>query len=163
MWLSVPSSLYATQIKDVIRDGKRLGNGSTFYSITTNGERKEDYYGYEWEQPQTIGLLGYQGGSVEENGGWFTALRIEYRDAQGEWKPVDGLLISPTLAPGNEPFNKPHFVEYLLAFPPVETRAIRMIGEAGGARHWRSKLTYFTSITELSVHGALPRYEYLNR
>jgi hypothetical protein len=163
MWLSVPSSLYAPQIQDVIRDGKRLGNGSTFYSITASGERKEDYYGFEWNQTQTIGLLGYHGGSVEENGGWFTSLRVEYRDAQGEWRPVQGLLISPPLAPGNEPYNKPHFVEYLLAFPAVETKAIRMIGQAGGARHWHSKLTYFTSISELSVHGALPRHEHLNR
>jgi hypothetical protein len=163
MWLSVPSSLYAPTVREILRDGKRLGNGSTFYSITASGERKEDYYGFEWDQPQTIGLLGYHGGSVEENGGWFTSLRVEYRDAQGEWKPVEGLLISPSLAPGDEPFNKPHFVEYLLAFREVTTTAVRMIGQAGGARHWRSKLNYFTSITELSVHGALPRYEHLNR
>ena len=163
MWLSVPSSLYAPSVHEILRDGKRLGNGSTFYSITASGERKEDSYGFEWAQPQTIGLLGYHGGSVEENGGWFTSLRVEYRDAQGAWKPVEGLLISPPLAPGDEPFNKPHFVEYLLAFREVKTTAIRMIGQAGGTRHWRSKLNYFTSITELSVHGTLPRYEHLNR
>lgn len=163
MWLSVPNSLYAPRIDDVIRDGKRLGNSSTFYSITSSAGRKEDHYGFEWEQPQTIGLLGYHGGPVEENGGWFTSLRVEYRDAQGEWKPVQGLLISPPLAPGNEPYNKPHFVEYLLAFPAIETKAIRMIGQAGGTTHWHSKLTYFTSISELSVHGPLPRYEHLNR
>jgi hypothetical protein len=105
MWLSVPSSLYAPKVHEVIRDGNRLGNGSTFYSITASGDRKEDYYGFEWDQPQTIGLLGYHGGSVEENGGWFTSLRVEYRDTQGEWKPVGGLLISPPLAPENEPYN----------------------------------------------------------
>jgi hypothetical protein len=162
LWLTVPSSLYSPTV-DVIRDGKLVGDGSTFYSIGEGSDRQEDHYGYEWREPQTIGLIGYHGGAVEESGGWFTSLRVEYRDSQGEWKPAEGLLISPPLAPGEEPFNKPHFVEYLLAFRPVETTAIRVIGRAGGARHWRDGLTYFTSISELSVHGALPRYEHLNR
>jgi len=161
MWLTVPHSLYADSV-DVIRDGKRLGDGSTFYSIGGEPGPKEDFYGYEWEQPQTVGLLAYHTGSVEENGGWFTSLSVEYRDEDGEWKPVKGLEISPPLPPGEERFNKPHFVEYLLAFQPVNTTAIRMIGSAGGVRHWHSKRTYFTSITELSVHGPLPGYESLS-
>jgi len=162
MWLTVPHSLYSDSV-DVIRDGKRLGDGSTFYSIAGDPGPKEDFYGYEWEEPQTIGLLAYHTGSVEENGGWFTSLSVEYRDDQAEWKPVQGLEISPALPPGEERFNKPHFVEYLLAFEPVNTTAIRMIGNAGGVQHWHSKRTYFTSITELSVHGLLPGYESFSR
>jgi len=162
LWLTVPKSLYAPSV-DVIRDGKRLGDGSTFYSIDEGTGSKEDYYGYEWRKPQTIGLLGYHAGSVEESAGWFTSLRVEYREPSGKWQAVEGLLISPALAPGDEPFNKPNFVEYLLAFRPVETTAIRLIGQAGSARHWRDGTIYFTSISELSVHGALPRYEHLNR
>jgi hypothetical protein len=162
LWLTVPKSLYAPSV-EVIRDGKRLGDGSTFYSIDEGTDSKEDYYGYEWREPQTIGLLGYHVGSVEESAGWFGSLRVEYRDASGNWQAVDGLLISPPLAPGDEPFNKPNFVEYLLAFRAVQTTAVRMIGEAGSARHWHDKTIYFTAISELSVHGALPRYEHLNR
>ena len=162
MWLSVPPSLYAEQI-DVIRDGKRLGDGSTFYTITGNSAPKQDFFGYEWMEPQAVGLVAYHTGAVEENGGWFTSLRVDYRDNDGNWKPVEGLLTSPPLAPGHLPFNKPHFVEYLLAFRPVSTTAIRIIGDAGGTRHWHSKRTCFTSITELSVYGSLPRYEFLNR
>jgi len=162
MWLTVPRSLYTDQV-DVIRDGTRLGDGSTFYSIADTLGPKKDFYGYEWDDPQSIGLLGFHTGSVEENGGWFTSLAVEYRDEKGEWKPVQKLVISPPLPPGKERFNKPHFVEYLLAFQPVYTTAIRMIGDAGGVEHWSRKRTYFTSITELSVHRPLPRYELFNR
>ena len=126
-------------------------------------EKKENYYGYEWREPQTIGLVGYHGGSVEENGGWFTLSACRVSGCEGRMEAGGRAVDQSSAGPGNEPYNKPHFVEYLLAFRPVETKAIRMIGEAGGTRHWHSELTYFTSITELSVHGALPRYEFLNR
>lgn len=162
MWLTVGRSLYADDV-DVIRDGRRLGDGSTFYSISSDPSKEVDYYGYEWDGPQTIGLLGYHTGSMEENGGWFTALKVEYRDKNGYWEPVDDLLITPSLLPGEKPFNKPHFVGYLLAFKSVQTAAIRMIGNAGAAKHWYSKFTHFTSITELSVHGQLPDYEILKK
>jgi len=162
MWLTVPYSLYTNNV-NVIRDGKRLGDGSTFYSITIQSEPRKDFYGYEWQEPQSIGLLAYHTGAMEENGGWFRSLNVEYRDSQGDWQPVKGLVVSPNLPPGEEPFNKPHFVEYLLAFEPVKTTAIRMIGQAGGTRHWSSKQTYFTSITELGVHGPLPQFNRLRQ
>ena len=162
MWLTVPRSLYAENV-EVIRDGKRLGDGSTFYSIEDHGRPKRDFFGYEWSQPQLVGLLAYHTGSVEENGGWFTSLNVEHRDSNGNWTAVEGLLTSPPLPDGPLPFNKPHFVEYLLAFRPVKTTAVRIIGDSGGTDHWRSGRTYFTSISELSVHGPLPAYELLNR
>ena len=162
MWLTVPHSLYAESV-EVIRDGKRLGDGSTFYSIQDHGRPKQDFFGFEWSEPQLVGLLGYHTGSVEESGGWFTSLNVEYRDSDGNWETVEGLLTSPPLPAGPLPFNKPHFVEYLLAFRPVETTAVRIIGDAGGTDHWRSSRTYFTSISELTVHGPLPGYELLNR
>ncbi len=162
MWLTVPRSLYAGEV-EIIRDGKRLGDGSTFYSIEDHGSPKQDFFGFEWSQPQLVGLLAYHTGAVEETGGWFTSLNVEHRDTDGNWKAAEGLLISPPLPPGSLPFNKPHFVEYLLAFRPVTTTAVRIIGDAGGTAHWRSSPTYFTSITELSAHGPLPGYELLNR
>jgi hypothetical protein len=165
MWLTVARSLYADRVEDIIRDGTRLGNGSTFYSITSHAGPKDDAYGYEWEGPQTVGLVAYHTGSMEENGGWFTSLNVEYRDEDGDWKPVKNMAISPPLPQGNEPFNKPHFVEYLLTFEPVETTAVRMVGSAGGGKHWngQSRNAYFTSITELSVHGPLLGYELLEK
>lgn len=160
MWLTVARSLYTDDI-EALRDGKRLGDGSTYYSISSAANKDTDYYGYEWKGSQNVGLLGFHTGSVEENGGWFTSLDVEYRDQEDSWQPVEDLLISPPLMPGGERFNKPHFVEYLLAFKPVQTTAIRMSGEVGGVEHWYSKLTHFTSITELSAHGPLPDYHTL--
>ena len=162
MWLTVPQALYADDV-EVIRDGNRIGDGSTFYSIAGDSAPKQDFFGYEWSEAQEVGLLAFHTGAVEENGGWFTSLGVEYRDSDGEWQPVQGLLTSPPLASGPLQFNKPHFVEYLLAFRPVTTTAVRIIGDAGGTAHWHSKRTYFTSITELTVHGPLPGYETLNR
>lgn len=154
MWLSVAQSLYNNDVA-VIRDGKKVGNGSTFYSIGYNPDKIIDYYGYQWRQPQLIGMMNLHMGSMEENGGWFTSLRVEYLNELGNWQSVDELISIPELLPGKGRFNKAHFVEYDLIFKPVNTIAIRIIGDAGGVDHWYSSLTYFTSITELSVHGPL--------
>ncbi|MBA7662744.1 hypothetical protein ES703_70775 [subsurface metagenome] len=161
MWLTVSRSLYSDRLDDIIRDGKVTGDGSTFYSINDSPKPKKDYYGYEWTQPQTVGLLGVHTGSMEENGGWFTSLNVQYRNNNGTWVSVEGLVISPSLVKGDKPHNKPHFVEYLLVFKPVRTTAIRIIGDAGGSKHWYSKPAYFTSISELSAHGPLPNFENL--
>jgi hypothetical protein len=90
MWLTVGRSLYASSV-EVINDGIRIGNGSTFYSITSDLNSKIDYYGYEWPVEQTIGLIGYHTGSMEESGGWFTSLGVEFRNDAGNWEPVDSL------------------------------------------------------------------------
>jgi len=174
LWLTVPKSLYADDVASIIRDGKRLGDGQTFYSIsrelTADTDSKTDYYGYEWDEAHRIGLLAFHTGAVEEMGGWFTSLDVEYRDESGNWQSVENLVISPELPPGKERYNRPNFVEYLLAFEPVETTAIRMIGETGGVGHWtgtyrdkpeRVYVSHFSSISELSAHGPLPGYERL--
>jgi hypothetical protein len=162
MWLTVAHSLYTDSVS-VIRDGIKLGEGSTFYSIGTDIEKAEDYYGYQWAQPIEIGLVDLHMGSMEENGGWFTSLRVEYLDKNGEWREVENLVIVPDLLAGKGRFNKAHFVEYVLAFNPIKTSAIRIIGGAGGVEHWFSRLTHFTSVTELSVHGPLPGFNNLKQ
>jgi len=161
MWLTVGRSLYSDRLDDIIRNGKVTGDGSTFYSINDSPKPKKDYYGYEWSQPQTVGLLGFHTGSMEENGGWFTSLNVQYRNDEGTWISIEDLVISPSLVKGDKPHNKPHFVEYLLAFKPVRTTAVRIIGDAGGSKHWYSKPAYFTSISELSVYGPLSNFENL--
>jgi len=155
MWLSVAYSLYNDDVS-TIQDGNRLGNESTFYSIGLDDNKIQDYYGYQWDSPVTIGLVDFHTGSMEENGGWFTSINVECMNDSGQWVNVEDLKSTPELLPGLDRFNKAHFIEYILTFNPVTTQAIRIIGDAGGVNHWYSKLTHFTSITELSVHGPLP-------
>ncbi|MEE9571633.1 MAG: ADP-ribosylglycohydrolase family protein [Candidatus Neomarinimicrobiota bacterium] len=160
MWLTVAHSIYTDNIS-TIRDEKKLGDGSTFYSIGNKSDELVDYYGYKWDEPIEIGLINLNMGSMEENGGWFTSLDVEYEDNNGYWKTVEDLVMTPELLPGDSRFNKAHFVEYVMTFKSVKTRAIRIIGKAGGVEHWYSKLTHFTSVTELSVHGPLPGLDIL--
>jgi hypothetical protein len=159
MWLSVGRELYTADVS-VIRDGIRSGKHSVFYSIDGSHRPKQDFYGYVWDADKTIGLISYSG-SMEENGGWFTTLRAEYLTSDGTWQPVKNLAIIPELMPGDEPFNKPHFAEYLLAFEPVKTRGIRIIGDAGASDHWYSRKTWFTSITELGIYEPVAGIEQL--
>ncbi|MEE9573838.1 MAG: ADP-ribosylglycohydrolase family protein [Candidatus Neomarinimicrobiota bacterium] len=154
MWLSVAHSLYNNDVS-IIRDGNRLGNGSTFYSIGDDLTKIEDYYGYKWDQHVNIGLVDIHMGSMEESGGWFTSIDVEYLDDNDKWTKVDGLEILPDLLPGMGRFNKAHFVEYVLIFKSVNTTGIRIIGDAGSVKHWMNKPIHFTSVTELSVHGPI--------
>jgi len=151
MWLSVAHSLYNDDVS-VIRDGNRLGNGSTFYSIGDDLAKIKDYYGYKWDQPVNIGLVNLNMGSMEESGGWFTSIDVEYLDDNEKWINVEELRILPELLPGIERFNKAHFVEYVLMFKSVNTKGIRIIGDAGSVEHWMNKPIHFTSVTELSIH-----------
>lgn len=158
MWLSVSKELYANDVS-VINDGVRNGKHSVFYSIDGTHRFRQDYYGYTWKADQTIGLLSFSTGSMEENSGWFTTLDVQYLDNNNTWKSVEKLLVTPELIKGNQPYNKPHFVEYLLMFEPVKTHGIRLIGDAGADDHWYSKKTWFTSITELGVYEPISGLE----
>jgi hypothetical protein len=160
MYITVGRTLFTDDV-EAIRDGKVTGAGSTFYSIDGTDNPKTDFFGYEWAEPQTIGLLAYHNGSIEENGGWFRSIRAEYRDERGFWRPVDGLICSPEIPTDAQPYDKANFVEYLLAFKPVRATAVRLYGEAGHETPWVGKQRYFTSITELGVYGPLPGYESL--
>ncbi|MEB2364142.1 MAG: ADP-ribosylglycohydrolase family protein [Bryobacterales bacterium] len=138
---------------EVIRDGRRTGEGATFLSLGAGFTPRTDAYGYEWRQPQIIGLLAFSTGFIEETSGWFTALNIEYQDANGAWVPVKDFQCNPPFSDGNDPVAKTHFAEYLLSFAPIETRAIRISGPVGSAG---KNQPLFTSISELGVYSPLP-------
>lgn len=144
---------YMAESVEAIRDGKLVGEGSCFNSYW-NGPSGKDYFGYEWKEPQKIGLLGYHTGMMDGDAGWFRDLGVEYLNDQGQWKAVDELIIEPPLVEGPEPENKPHWVEYLLHFKGVSTRGIRIIGEPMGHGEGEGRRSWI-SITELSVHGPI--------
>jgi hypothetical protein len=154
-WYTFGKSMYAKNIS-VLNDGVLNGAGSVFYSLAAKTKiPKVDYYGYWWKTPQKISMMALHTGCLEEFGGWFTSLNVQYLDANGQWKPVVQTTIDPPLPATDVVFNQPHFVEYVISFPAVETKAIRVIGDAKIQDHWNKytkQVSGFTSVTELSVY-----------
>jgi hypothetical protein len=154
-WYTFGKSMYAKTV-DVINDGKIGGEGSVFYSLAAKANiPKVDYYGYGWESPQEISMMALHTGGMEEFGGWFTSLNVQYLDDKGLWQPVEGQTITPPLPGTDIVFYQPHFVEYVIRFNPVLTRGIRIIGDAAVQGHWNKytkNVSSFTSVTELYVY-----------
>jgi hypothetical protein len=154
-WYTFGKSLYAKTV-DVINDGKVRGEGSVFYSLAAKANiPKVDYYGYGWNEPQQVSMMAFHTGGMEEFGGWFTSLNVQYQDESGKWVPVENLTMTPPLPESNVVFYQPHFVEYVIRFDPVKTKGIRIIGDAMVQGHWNKytkNVSSFTSITELSVY-----------
>ncbi|MEM7380744.1 MAG: ADP-ribosylglycohydrolase family protein [Bacteroidota bacterium] len=152
MWITVGRNLFADEVS-IINDGKWVGDKSVFYSIDDSTEPHEDFYGYLWEEAQTMGHIAFRTGPMEENGGWFKSLNVEFLNKDGDWESTDNLIIAPEMDTTNQVLKKGHFVEYQLSFSPVKSKGIRIKGEAGGGEHWmpESQNAYFTSITELKI------------
>lgn len=154
-WVTFGKSMYANHI-EVIRDGVTGGPGSVFYSLAAKAKLpKVDYYGYSWSETQEIDMIAFFTGGMEEFGGWFTSLNVQYMDEAGKWWPVEKIQITPPLPETDIVFFQPHFVEYVIAFKPVKTKAIRIIGDTKIQDHWNQftkHVSGFSSITELSIY-----------
>lgn len=156
-WTTFGNSMYA-KTPAIINDGIFNGENSVFYSIASETKNpKVDYYGYEWKENQTIDMIVFNTGGMEEFGGWFTSLNVQYKNKEGKWASVEKQNINPKLPETDIIFFQPHFAEYILSFQPVNTKAIRIIGDAAIQSHWdkyTKKVSGFTSITELSIHNS---------
>jgi len=154
-WFTFGKSMYAKNV-EVINDGILDGPGSVFYSLAAKTKiPKVDYFGYGWDAPQKISMLAFNTGCLEEFGGWLTSLNVQYLDEKGKWQSVTQTLIEPPLPATDIVFYQPHFVEYTISFPTIETKAIRIIGDTKIEGHWNKytkNVSGFTSITELSVY-----------
>jgi hypothetical protein len=154
-WYTFGKSMYAKNV-EVISDGKTRGQGSVFYSLAAKANiPKVDYFGYGWETEQTIDMLAFHTGCMEEFGGWFTSLNVQYQNKEGKWVNVEELSFSPSLPATDIVHYQPHFVEYLIGFKPVSTKAVRIIGDTKVESHWNKytkNVSSFISITELSVY-----------
>jgi len=154
-WYTFGKPMYAKSV-DAINDGITTGAGSVFYSLAAKTKiPKVDYYGYGWKIPQKISMLTLHTGCLEEFGGWFTSLNVQFLNEAGKWIPVEKTSITPPLPETDIVFFQPHFVEYVISFNQVETKAIRIIGDAKIEGHWNKytkQVSGFTSVTELSVY-----------
>jgi len=154
-WCTCGKQAYAENI-DALSDGILYGKGSTFISLAARAKiPKVDYYGYGWKEEHTVDLISFHTGCLEEFGGWFTSLNVQYQNDEGKWVPVEELQITPPLPKNEDVFHQAPNVEYLLTFRPVRTKAVRILGDAAIQNHWHkytNAVSSFTSITELSVY-----------
>ncbi|HEY2899951.1 MAG TPA: discoidin domain-containing protein, partial [Polyangia bacterium] len=95
---------------------------------------------YQFAAAQTFSALVFQGGKQFGDGGWFTTLMVQARQA-GIWKDVTGAIFTPAYA-GNDGIN---FETYQIIFPAVTADAIRIDGAPGGTAR-------FVSVGELRAY-----------
>ena len=154
-WTTFGNSMYS-DTPEIIRDGKLNGAGSVFYSLASKSKiPKVDYYGYAWEEDQEIDMMVFNTGGMEEFGGWFTSLNVQYKNADGKWVNAEQTSIQPGLPATDIVFFQPHFAEYVITFKSVKTKAVRIIGDAMIQDHWNKytkNVSGFTSIAELGVY-----------
>ncbi len=154
-WTTFGNSMYAST-PEIIRDGKLNGAGSVFYSLAAKAKiPKVDYYGYEWDNEQEIDMIVFNTGGMEEFGGWFTSLNVQYKNEEGKWVSAEQTQIQPGLPKTDIVFFQPHFAEYVISFKSVKTKAVRIIGDAMIQDHWNKytkNISGFTSIAELGVY-----------
>jgi ADP-ribosylglycohydrolase len=139
---------------EIIRDGKK--RGATYYNRAPDSSPRVNYYGYHWKEEQVIDTLVFNPGLPEEWGGWFTSLEVQYKDADGTWKNADLLSIAPGIDFDNTQWLKGAYIDHSLSIDPVTTKAIRIIGNAGGieqdARNGGER-KFYTAISELAVYA----------
>ncbi|MBR5056363.1 MAG: ADP-ribosylglycohydrolase family protein [Bacteroidales bacterium] len=155
-WLTIPKT-YRAYTVDVINDGVVGGPGAAFYSLGEKSNApKRDFFGYRWEQPITTDMVAFHYGPLEEFGGWYSNLCVEYLDENGEWQPVEA-DVTPAWPENDEVFIQPHNGEFVFSFPKVTTTAIRVIGDDAVLIHWNKytkDVSAFISITDLQVYEA---------
>lgn len=158
-WITFGKPMYAKTV-DVINDGVKKGAGSVFYSLASKSNApKIDYFGYGWDTPQTIDMIELNTGCLEEFGGWFSSLNIQYLDSDGRWRDVGRYTSTPELPKTDIVFFQPHFAQFLLEFAPVKTKGIRVLFDTTYQYHWNKytkNVSNFISITELGVYD-MPR------
>lgn len=155
-WTTVSHSFYAKTV-DVINDGILEGPGASFYSLTEKSlGPKQDFFGYRWDNPVTTDMLAFHYGCLEEFGGWYSNIRVQVMDADGNWQNIES-SVSPALPENDEVFIQPHCAEFVFRFEPVTTSAIRVIGDDALLVHWNKytkDVSSFISISELEVYEA---------
>jgi hypothetical protein len=139
---------------EVIRNGER--RGATYYNRAPDSAPRVNYYGYNWDEEQSISTILYNPGLPEEWGGWFTSLEIEYRDALGHWKKADLLSVEPGMDFANTQWLKGAYIDHSLKIEPVTTKAIRIIGDAGGIEQDErngGERRFYSAVSELAVYS----------
>lgn len=126
----------------------------TLYNTSSDSHPKIDFYGYRWEQAQQIDTLIFNPGNPQEFGGWLLSLDVQYQDTQGQWQTIP-TTIEPAMNFANNQWLKGAYIEHTISFAPVTSKAIRIIGYAGGIEpdaHNPNPKRYFSAVRQLKVY-----------
>ena len=149
---------YYTESVEAINDGIIKGPHSVFATVTEKSNApKRDYFGYRWEQPIKTNMVAFHYGCLEEYGGWYSNMHVEYLDAEGNWQPIEA-TVTPALPESDVVFIQPHFAEFVFEFEPVETTAVRVIGDNCVLIHYNKytrNVAGFVSVSEVQVYEAI--------
>ncbi|PCK08245.1 MAG: Fe-S cluster assembly protein HesB [Alteromonadaceae bacterium] len=139
---------------ELIRDGQRSFGSATFSSAQGNDTPKVDYYGFIWDKPQDISVILFNSGYIDEFGGWFKTLEVQYLNTAGDWRQVTQLTSYPPMSLDDNHFLKGKFIDRTLTFLPLTTKGIRIIGAPGAVTPDDPKALkqFYSTISELSVH-----------
>ncbi|MBQ8839486.1 MAG: ADP-ribosylglycohydrolase family protein [Bacteroidales bacterium] len=156
-WTTNSMAYYAEDVA-VINDGVLNGPHSVFATVTEKSNApKSDWFGYRWDSPVKTNMVAFHYGCLEEYGGWYSNMHVEYLDAAGKWQPIDA-VVTPALPESDVVFIQPHFAEFVFEFEPVETTAIRVIGDNCRFIHYNKytrNVAAFVSVSEVQVYESL--------
>jgi AraC-like DNA-binding protein len=121
--------------------------------IGVNQESDSDWYAIDFGRPTTFNCIEMTTGFAYPDGGWWTSLSVEFhrteiqKEAQNDngWHAVESLSITPSYNFADSKDARRPFESYMLMFPPVTARAVRIIGAPGGKAR-------FTSLSRIGVY-----------
>jgi hypothetical protein len=141
---------YGSLDPETVRNGTTppVGSASLLAQVASqhvNHPGDTDWLGYSFDSARTLGLLEFQEGLTQSDGGWFESLGAEYRStADGPWLPVPGLDVQPPFRSSGP--SSLSYERFSLEFPPIVARAVRVVGPPGGTES-------YASYAELRVFG----------
>jgi len=105
-----------------------------------------DWYAIRFPESTAINCLEMTMGFAYRDGGWWTTLGVEVQlEAEGNWQPVDNLIITPPYNFTNNRGERRPYETHVLTFDLVTVQAVRVIGHPGGNAQ-------FTSLARLSTY-----------
>ncbi len=115
----------------------------TFDSFASVPLTEDDWFGIEWDVPQTIDRVAFQLGLAHDGGGRLEQLHVEWRGAPtGPWQQVVQQVIKPPYLPASSL----DYAEHAAVFEPVAASAVRLIGTPADA-------AAFGAFSELRMGG----------
>jgi len=146
---ATPIALVTTPTGGGLKNLNAIMNGIAQESYDTYDDYQsleEDWFGYRWQEPLYFDHIVYYEGRHFHDGGWWTALTVQFSDDAITWKNAPNVHITPPYDFADSRAGRKPYSRFDISFKPVRARRIRIYGSPGG-------VAGFTSIAELEVYG----------